>query len=103
MTTSRISVNINEEIKQQAQRVFDEIGINTTTAIELFFRTVIREERIPFGLSTERAYREATHKEYIKAELEKSIQEAADPSTRRLTHEEVMANIAKRKEVRGCV
>ena len=100
MSTARISVNIDEEIKQGAQRVLGEIGMDMTTAIDSFLRTVVREERIPFDLRTERAYREAAHEVYIKAELEKAKSEAADPNTVWLSHEEVVDRIARRREAR---
>ena len=90
-------------MKQGAQRVFNEVGMDMTTAINLFLRTVKREERIPFEIRTERAYRsrEAAHYEYIQAELEKSILEANDPNTKRLSHEEVMANLRQQNEARN--
>ena len=103
MATARISVNIDGEVKQNAQKILGEIGMDLTTAIDLLLRTIVGEERIPFILQTERAFRENAHTEYIKAELEKAKLEAADPNTKWLTHEEVMANIAKRKEARARV
>ena len=103
MATARISVNIDGEVKQNAQRVLNEIGMDLTTAIDLLLRTIVREERIPFILQTERSFRENAHVEYIKAELEKAKLEAADPNTKWLTHDEVMANITKRKEARARV
>jgi addiction module RelB/DinJ family antitoxin len=63
MSTTRISVNIDEDVKQGALRVFGEIGMDMTTAIDSFLRTVVREERIPFDLRTAKAYREAAHRE----------------------------------------
>ena len=82
--------------------MFNEVGMDMTTAINLFLRTVKREERIPFDILTEKAYRklEIAHNEYILTELEKSEVEAADPNTRWLTHEEIMTNAAKRREAR---
>jgi len=103
MSTARISVNIDGEVKQNAQKVLSEIGMDLTTAIDLLLRTIVREERIPFILQTERSFRENAHIEYIKIELEKAKLEAADPNTKWLTHDEVMANIAKRKETRSRV
>ena len=41
--------------------------------------------------------------DYFLAELEKAEREAADPNTRWLTHEEIMTNIAKRREARNHV
>ena len=102
ITTARISVKVDEDVKQGAQRVFNEVGMDMTIAINLFLRTVKREERIPFDIRTERAYRqrETAHHEYILAELEKAELEAANPNTKWLTHEEIMANVAKRREAR---
>jgi hypothetical protein len=43
------------------------------------------------------------HKEYVLAKLEEARIEAEDPNTRWLTHEEVIANIARRREARACI
>jgi DNA-damage-inducible protein J len=103
MAVARISVNIDGEVKQSAQKILSEIGMDLTTAIDLLLRTIVREERIPFILQTEKSFRNSAHTEYIKAELEKAKLEAADPNTKWLTHDEVMLNIAKRKEARARV
>ena len=103
MSSARISVNVDEEVKQGAQRVFSEIGIDMTTAIDSFLRTVVREERIPFNLQTKQAYRDLAHRDYIRAELAKAEREAADPDTVWLSHEDIMARAAARREARGRV
>ena len=71
MANSRISVNINEEVKQKAQMILNEIGMDLTTAIDLLLRTIAREERIPFDLRTNRAYQEDVYKNYVLGELSK--------------------------------
>jgi DNA-damage-inducible protein J len=103
MQTARISVNVDGEIKQNAQRILSEIGMDLTTAIDLLLRTIVREERIPFDLRTERAYREDAYKQYLRMELEKSKLEAADPYTKWMSHDDVMAKLTMQKEVRGSV
>jgi len=100
MSTARISVNVDGEVKQNAQRILGEIGMDLTTAIDLLLRTIVREERIPFNLQTEKSYREATHRDYIRTELEKAELEAADPNTKWLSHEEVMTNLKEQREAR---
>ena len=101
VSTARISVNIDSEVKQSAQKILSEIGMDLTTAVDLLLRTVVREERIPFNLQTERAYRETAHREYINAELEKAKLEAANPNTKWLTHDEVMASLKAQREARS--
>jgi DNA-damage-inducible protein J len=100
MSTARISVNVDSEVKQDAQKILGEIGMDLTTAIDLLLRTIIREERIPFNLQTERAYREAAHREYIRIELEKAKLEASNPNTKGLEHDEIMSNLKAQREAR---
>ena len=103
MSSTRISVNIDAEVKQKAQIILSEIGMDMTTAIDSFLRTLIREERIPFDLCTMRAYRDALHLDYINAELDKSMLEAEDPDTEWLSHDEVMTSLIKHREARNNV
>ena len=103
IANSRISMNIDEDVKQNAQRVFNKLGLDLTTAIALFLRAAIVEERIPFEIRTERAYMEAAHREsahraYINAELDKSILEANDPNTKWISQAEMRERLAKRRE-----
>jgi DNA-damage-inducible protein J len=100
-STARIYVNVDEKLKQNTQRVFNEMGMDMTTAITLFLKTVEREECIPFNIRTRRAFHGGIDHEYIKTELEKSMQEANDPNTPRFTHEEVMASLRQQREARN--
>ena len=100
MSNARISVNVDSEVKQDAQKILGEIGMDLTTAIDLLLRTIVREERIPFNLQTERAYRESAHREYIRTELEKAKLEAVDPNTKWHTHGEVMTSLKAQREAR---
>ena len=84
MATARISVNVDGEVKQNAQKILSEIGMDMTTAIDLLLRTIVREERIPFDLRTEKSYKESACRNYVLQELQKSKVEAADPNTKSL-------------------
>jgi len=103
MANARISVNIDSEIKQDAQKILSEIGMDLTTAIDLLLRTIVREERIPFNLQTEKAYRESAQQEYIRIELEKAKLEAADPTTKWRSHDDVMSSLKAQREARKSV
>lgn len=50
MTTTNLNIRTDKEIKDQADRIFSELGLNMTTAINMFLRTTIRENGIPFAL-----------------------------------------------------
>ena len=53
METTNLNIRIDREIKDQAEKIFNELGLNMTTAVNMFLRTVIREHGIPFELTLE--------------------------------------------------
>lgn len=50
MTTTNLNIRTDTLIKEQAEEIFNELGLNMTTAINMFLRTAIREHGIPFEL-----------------------------------------------------
>ena len=103
MATERISVNVDGEIKRNAQKILSEIGMDLTTAIDLLLRTIVREERIPFDLRTKNAYNNDAYKQYIHEELAKSMIEANSPDTKWLSHDDVMAKLEQQRMARSRV
>ncbi len=59
MATVKINVNTDVETKEQAQALLHEIGLDMTTAINIYLKRIIIEKGIPFELST-RATNKAT-------------------------------------------
>jgi DNA-damage-inducible protein J len=51
---------MDNEIKEEADRLFSELGFNLTTAINAFVRQALRERAIPF-------YIKASHSSSVKA------------------------------------
>lgn len=50
MATTNLNIRTEKDIKEQAELIFSELGLNMTTAINMFLRTTIREKGIPFAL-----------------------------------------------------
>ena len=50
MTTTNLNIRIEKDVKNQAEEIFNELGLNMTTAINIFLRSAIREHGIPFDL-----------------------------------------------------
>lgn len=44
-----IQVRVDSELKEQAASVFDRIGIDIPTAVRMFFKAAVREQRLPFS------------------------------------------------------
>ncbi|MBR3311789.1 MAG: type II toxin-antitoxin system RelB/DinJ family antitoxin [Solobacterium sp.] len=50
-TTTNISIRMDTKLKAQAEALFGELGMNLTTAFNIFVRQSLREGRIPFEIS----------------------------------------------------
>ena len=49
-TISNMNIQMDEDVKEQAQRIFSQLGMDMTTAVNVFLRQVIRNNRLPFEL-----------------------------------------------------
>ncbi len=77
--TTNISIRMDSDLKAQADALFGELGMNLTTAFNIFVRQSLREGGIPFEVKLEGA-----NKETIAALLE-AERIAKDPSTKGYT------------------
>ena len=48
--TSTININIDKKTKEEATEVLNSLGLNMTTAINLFLNQVIKHDGIPFEI-----------------------------------------------------
>ena len=48
MATTNLNIRTDKEIKEQAEQIFSDLGLNMTTAVNMFLRSTIRENGIPF-------------------------------------------------------
>lgn len=50
MSTTNLNIRTNKEIKLQADLVCSELGMNLSTAVNMFLRALVREQGLPFNL-----------------------------------------------------
>jgi addiction module RelB/DinJ family antitoxin len=83
---------VDEEVKNQAEAILDDIGITVTTLFNACLKALIREKKVPFALvSSEHAF-----KEMVREKLEESLAIAADPNAKRYTHEEIFSSLREK-------
>ena len=75
-STTNISIRMDSELKAQADALFNELGMNLSTAFNIFVRQSLREGRIPFSISLD-----APNQETIAA-LREAERIAKDPSVK---------------------
>lgn len=70
MSTAVISLRTDETVKKKFDRFCDELGMNTSTAINMFIRECVRNRELPF--------RPSLRSEIPTKELREAIKEADD-------------------------
>ena len=89
-TTTNVSFRMNTELKAQAEALFSELGMNLSTAFNIFVRQSLREGGIPFAIKLEEP-----NKETIAAMLE-AERIAKDPNVKAYSDvEEVFRELEK--------
>lgn len=53
MATVNMSIRMDVELKKQADAMLADMGLNMTTAMNIFLRQVVRQGRIPFEIATD--------------------------------------------------
>ena len=79
MSLTKLSLEIDENDKEKFERFCNNAGMDVSTGINIFIKTVLREHKIPFEISMSSSYFET-----------KSIRESVKESLKRL-HEGEMA------------
>jgi DNA-damage-inducible protein J len=88
--TTNVTIRMNTDLKKEAEELFDELGMNLSTAFNVFVRQVVREGKIPFEISTKKP-----NSDTIAALLE-AERIAKDPSVKGFDNlEELFANLRK--------
>lgn len=54
MSTSLLQVRVEDSLKDEAARVFENLGIDTSTAVRMFLKRAVMENGIPFRMTLPR-------------------------------------------------
>ena len=92
--TTNLSIRIDRDLKEEADQLFNTLGMNLTTAITVFIRQAIRQKKIPFeiALNTEES-KGISMREAMEA-TERIWQNSVQSGTDRITAKEIDEEIA---------
>lgn len=51
MSNINVTIRMDEELKKEADALFAELGVNLSTAFNIFVRQAVREQAIPFVIA----------------------------------------------------
>ena len=98
MAAVNYTLRVDEADKQKAEQVFKALGMTFSTGINIYLKTVGRQQRIPFVLAINDATTSVSLMDSIAALQEESIQNG----TSEMTMDEIDAKIAaSRRGKRG--
>ncbi len=72
-TVTNLNIRTEKAVKEAAESIFAELGLNMTTAVNIFLKQTIRENGIPFSLKLN------TPNEITMAAVAEGRRIAADP------------------------
>ena len=102
--TTSVNLRIDKELKTQAEALFLNLGMNMTTAINIFLRQAVRDQGIPFRVSaagdynTVSAYKgtagqAGSYERYVEDSLRAADSRIAEGKMRYYTAEEIKAGL----------
>lgn len=51
MATTHIELTVDEDIMNEALKVFEQFGVDASNAVNMFFKNVVQTKSIPFEIS----------------------------------------------------
>ena len=80
MSTTNLNIRTDKDVKEKAEKIFNELGLNMTSAVNIFLRTAVRERGIPFELKLD------VPNETTIAAIEEGRKMASNPSSPRYSN-----------------
>jgi len=60
-TDVRVTFRVEKDLKERAENLFDRLGMNMSTALNIFLRKAVDEEAIPFPISVKNTFLDANY------------------------------------------
>ncbi len=78
MKSASVNVRINENIKQHAESILEDLGLSRAVAIDLFYRQIILHNGLPFDLKLNTP--PLSTSDFIPSELEDILSRGVEES-----------------------
>ena len=102
--TTSMNLRIDKNLKKDAEALFDTLGINMTTAINIFLRQSVRDQGIPFQITANRGYKDipayrgkaakhTDYEEYVAASLREADMKVAEGTMKYYTADEIRSKL----------
>ena len=97
MAAKNITFRLDETLKKQAEIIYESMGLNMSSALQLFITQTVAKGSIPFTIDADE---NAKYRAYVLRELAESKKEALDPDNTPEDHESFMREWEIRRKAR---
>ena len=98
--TTNLSIRIDRELKDEADQIFNALGMNLSTAITIFVKQSVRQKKIPFEIVLDVDESKGFSLQSAMAASESIWQNSIQNNTDKMTMEEIDAEITAVREER---
>lgn len=70
MASANVTIRMDEQLKRQAEVLFEDLGMNMTTAFTIFAKAAVRQGKIPFEVALDPFFSE-TNQAHLRAAIER--------------------------------
>jgi DNA-damage-inducible protein J len=98
LSTKNITFRLDESLKKQAEIIYEGIGLNISSALQLFVTQTVAKGSIPFTIEADES---AKHRAYVLRELAESKREALSSDTMLEDHDDFLGKWEAKREARN--
>jgi len=97
LAAKNVTFRLEETLKKQAEIIYESMGLNMSSALQLFVTQTVAKGSIPFSIDADD---DAKHRAYVLRELAKSKKEALNPDNILENHDDFMREWESRRLAR---
>ena len=97
MAAKNITFRLDETLKKQAEIIYESMGLNMSSALQLFVTQSVSKGSIPFPIEADD---DAKHRAYVLRELAESKKEAMDPDSMTEDHDDFLREWESKRKAR---
>ena len=91
MAQTNINIRMDNNLKKEAESLFANLGMNMTTAFNIFVRQAVRQKKIPFEISMKAE--DSSFREMVNQKLVESKEYANQPDAVKCSKQEFFDKI----------
>ena len=94
MGAVNVTIRVDEETKREFDAFCENVGMNITTALNMYMKSVLRTRQLPFPITDIKPSKQANARESLKQAFKAAQEQSVKNGTDKMTMDEIDAEIA---------